>query len=98
MKPKGTGTQDFNLTNKQGENPTPEQVLISEERIKTIHSYIARLNPDFQAVLNLWIEGKSGSEIAKELDISLNTVSGRNRYARSTLEKMMKKDGFEYFY
>lgn len=69
-------------------NENREIELIDEQTLKGIEQIITMLSEDQQTIIRMRVyEGLTFKDIAKKLDISINTALGRMRYAISNLRK-----------
>jgi len=67
-----------------------EDTIVTEEMYKLMYEGIDRLPDEFKYVIQAISLGDSGfKEIAEETGISINTLLGRNRYAKRRIKKYM---------
>jgi len=79
------------------ETPSAEQRLIREEMRDCIKEYIAKLPPNYRAVMVLSeLEGRKNSEIAEVLGVTIDTVKVRLHRARAKLMAALKEHGDFY--
>ena len=97
---KKTMSIDTGLTNEDGENVSydiesegldPEEELIREQKVRTMHLVVEKLKPRYkQLVLLRYFKEYSYEEIAEELNLPLGTVKAQLFRAREFLVNMMK--------
>lgn len=75
-----------------GETRTPEQVVASDEAVKTIYALMGRMRPAYRVVLALKAGASSHQEIAERLDIPLRTVRVRLHRARRELRRLLSDE------
>ncbi|MFA6676002.1 MAG: sigma-70 family RNA polymerase sigma factor [Bacteroidales bacterium] len=67
-------------------NSNPEEHILSNEAYYSIVNQILKLNPTYRTVAKLrFLDGYAYEEIAKELNLSINTVKTRLRRAKEIL-------------
>lgn len=71
------------------DNPTPEQLLIADERARRVSSAIRRLPLRYRQVMTLLLEDLSYAEIAEALGLSLSNVGVRVNRAKAQLRTML---------
>ena len=71
------------------DNPTPEQVLIADERARRVSNAIRRLPLNYRQVMTLLLEDLSYAEIAEALGLSLSNVGVRVNRAKAQLRTML---------
>lgn len=77
-----------------GINISPEEEMIVEQEYKRLIELIERLDDKYREVAKLrFINEYAYDEIAKELDLQLNTVRTRIKRAKEQLIELIKKDG-----
>ncbi len=80
-----------------GKGPEVEENLQAKHNEEKVEELLSRLNPDQKACMVLReIEGMSYEEIAKVLNIKINTVRTRLKRAREALVKYVKNKGVGY--
>ncbi len=80
------------LDNTMPYNSNPEDELIAKEREKIFESVIKNLNENYRKILFMRIEeNKKCKEIANELNIPINTVTGTIRRSRQKILMEQKK-------
>jgi RNA polymerase sigma-70 factor (ECF subfamily) len=76
-------------------NPSPEESAASAEQRSVLEGAIMSLSPDNREVFLLRErQGLSFKEIARSLDIPVNTAKSRMRYAFEGLRKSVEASGF----
>lgn len=66
----------------------PEQLAVQTEAIRVVERFLARLSDDQRIVFELVdIEGFTGPEVAKAVNVPLDTVYSRLRLARAAFER-----------
>ena len=74
-------------------NPSPEEILITNQNIETLLSKIKALKQDYRKILKLrFFEDLSYKEISKKLDQPINTIKVKLLRAKNILLKKIKKD------
>ena len=74
------------------QGPGPHEAYLHHEHAARLHRALARLEPDFRAVLVLRVaEGLEYEEIAETLGIPVGTVRSRLARARSRIRDLMKR-------
>lgn len=73
----------------EADNPTPEQVLIADERARRVSAAIRRLPLRYRQVMTLLLEDLSYAEIAEALGLSLSNVGVRANRAKAQLRTML---------
>ncbi len=71
------------------DNPTPEQLLIADERSRRVSNAIRRLPLRYRQVMTLLLEDLSYAEIAEALGLSLSNVGVRVNRAKAQLRVML---------
>jgi len=72
--------------------PTPEENVEMNERQQAVRDAIAKLNPDFRAVVTLCeLQGSSYEEAAAVLGVPTGTIRSRLSRARSALRKILSE-------
>lgn len=71
---------------------TPEEHLQRAEAAATLHELLAELDEDKRWVfVQIEVEGRSAAAVAEELQLSVNTVYSRLRWARRNLERAVAR-------
>ena len=71
-----------NNDERPSEDPAPDEELSERERAARVRAILAELPPEQSEVVSLaFLEGRSHSEIATQLDLPLGTVKSRMRLA-----------------
>lgn len=81
-------------TTKQFTDPelNPEQMLIYEQKVKTMRQVVERLKPHYRGLVKMrYFEEKSYEEIACQLNLPLGTVKAQLFRAREFLFEILKK-------
>ena len=66
-----------------------DQSMVEEELMGLLHRAVQRLPEKCMQVFSMAIEGKSNSEIAEQLNISVNTVREQKQRAKRTLREQL---------
>lgn len=73
------------------DSPTPEEIVLMEERRERVRQALSELKPEFREVLILAdIDDKSYEEIAKITNTNIGTVRSRIHRARNMLKEKLK--------
>jgi RNA polymerase sigma factor (sigma-70 family) len=75
----------------KSEVENPEQQMISKQTVSIIEESITELHPRLQQAFEMKEEGMKYREIAKELGVSINTITGRFRYVRMYIFPILTK-------
>lgn len=87
-----TETSDAQLKQIPDNNPTPEDILITQQNLAQLLRDIKLLKPPYQEVINLrYFQELSYKEISHHLDVPLNNVKVRLLRARKLLLEIIKK-------
>ena len=73
----------------EDESPTPEQLLLADERSRRVAAAVRRLPLPYRQVTMLLLEELSYAEIAEALGISLSNVGVRVNRAKALLKAML---------
>ena len=74
-------------------NPSPEEILITNQNIETLLSKIKALKQDYRKILKLrFFEDLSYKEISKKLDQPINTIKVKLLRAKNLLLEKIQKD------
>ena len=81
--------------NIRSEQPTPEESLISEQKIVMLRSIVAKLKPRYRKLVELrYFYEYSYEEISEEMELPIGTVKAQLFRARELLQNVLKdKDG-----
>lgn len=79
---------DFTLSTTDRTGQTAEDFAIETEEIITLQSNIKKLPPKYRTVIEMTIGGKKIIEIAKDLNINIDTIKSHIRRAKQLLRKM----------
>ena len=72
------------------EEPSPSDILIQEQNLAQLKSYIKQLKPHYQEVINLrYFQELSYKEIAKELDEPMNNIKIKLLRAKKLLAEII---------
>ena len=95
--PKGNEISLEDLENYLAEEADLERFYLREERNRTVHRAMRKLNPDYRQVLHLvYFEGFSNGEAAVILRKSERQIRNLLYRARQSLKAMLEKEGFVY--
>ena len=83
------------VPNIRSEQPTPEESLISEQKILMLRSIVAKLKPRYRKLVELrYFYEYSYEEISEEMELPIGTVKAQLFRARELLQNVLKdKDG-----
>ncbi len=74
-------------------NPSPEEILITNQNVETLLSNIKTLKQDYRMILKLrFFEDLSYKEISKKLDQPINTIKVKLLRAKNLLLEKIEKD------
>lgn len=74
-------------------NPSPEEILITNQNVETLLSNIKTLKQDYRMILKLrFFEDLSYKEISKKLDQPINTIKVKLLRAKNLLQEKIEKD------
>ena len=77
--------------NIRSEQPTPEESLISEQRIMMLRSIVAKLKPRYRKLVELrYFYEYSYEEISEEMGLPIGTVKAQLFRARELLQNVLK--------
>ncbi len=77
--------------NIRSEQPTPEESLISEQKILLLRSVVAKLKPRYRKLVELrYFYEYSYEEISEEMDLPIGTVKAQLFRARELLQNVLK--------
>ncbi|NOX85990.1 MAG: sigma-70 family RNA polymerase sigma factor [Chlorobi bacterium] len=72
--------------------PNPEEEMIKDQKINTMHEYVSRLKPTYRRLIELrYFKEYSYEEIVDELGLPLGTVKAQLFRAREYLHNMLKE-------
>ena len=84
--------QDENAFKLKSQIPDPEEKLILKQRGWMLHSFIEKLKPNYQTLIDMrYFKEYSYEEIAKELDLPLGTVKVQLFRARNMLYSLINE-------
>ena len=79
--------------NIRSEQPTPEESLISEQKIMLLRSVVAKLKPRYRRLVELrYFYEYSYEEISEEMGLPIGTVKAQLFRARELLQNVLKDD------
>ena len=79
--------------NIRSEQPTPEESLISEQKIAMLRSIVARLKPRYRKLVELrYFYEYSYEEISAEMGLPIGTVKAQLFRARELLQNVLKEN------
>ncbi|MDR2848043.1 MAG: sigma-70 family RNA polymerase sigma factor [Bacteroidales bacterium] len=75
------------------EQPTPEENMITEQKIMLLRSVVAKLKPRYRRLVELrYFYEYSYEEICEELDLPLGTIKAQLFRAKELLQSILKND------
>ncbi|MDR1156231.1 MAG: sigma-70 family RNA polymerase sigma factor [Bacteroidales bacterium] len=78
--------------NIRSEQPTPEESLISEQKITMLHSIVSKLKPRYRKLVELrYFHEYSYEEISEETGLPIGTVKAQLFRARELLQNVLKE-------
>ncbi|MDR3093147.1 MAG: sigma-70 family RNA polymerase sigma factor [Bacteroidales bacterium] len=78
------------------EQPTPEDNLITKQKIKLLHSVVAKLKPRYRRLVELrYFYEYSYEEICEKMNLPLGTVKAQLFRAKELLQSILKNNPFE---
>lgn len=79
--------------NIRSEQPTPEESLISEQKVLMLRSVVAKLKPRYRKLVELrYFYEYSYEEISEEMDLPIGTVKAQLFRARELLQNILKNN------
>ena len=82
--------------NIRSEMPTPEERMISEQRITMLRSLVAKLKPRYRKLVELrYFKEYTYEEISAEMDLPIGTVKAQLFRARELLQNLVKESNFK---
>ena len=79
--------------NIRSEQPTPEERLISEQKIMMLRSIVAKLKPRYRKLVELrYFYEYSYEEISSEMELPIGTVKAQLFRARELLQNVLKEN------
>jgi len=79
--------------NIRSEQPTPEESMISEQKILMLRSIVAKLKPRYRKLVELrYFYEYSYEEISEEMDLPIGTVKAQLFRARELLQNVLKEN------
>jgi len=89
-------TDSTPLMNLRSEMPTPEERMISEQRITMLRSLVAKLKPRYRKLVELrYFKEYTYEEISDEMDLPIGTVKAQLFRARELLQNLVKESDFK---
>ena len=80
----------------RSEQPTPEESMISEQKILMIRDIVARLKPRYRKLIELrYFNEFTYEEISAEMDLPIGTVKAQLYRAKELLQNIMKETNFQ---
>jgi len=90
------GDTDAIPLNLRSDMPTPEERMISEQRITMLRSLVARLKPRYRKLVELrYFKEYTYEEISAEMDLPIGTVKAQLFRARELLQNLVKETNFK---
>jgi len=81
--------------NIRSEQPTPEERMISEQKITMLRSVVAQLKPRYRKLVELrYFNEYTYEEISAEMDLPIGTVKAQLHRARELLQNAMTESQF----
>ena len=81
--------------NIRSDQPTPEERMITEQKIKTLHSIVAKLKPRYRKLVELrYFSEYTYEEISAEMGLPIGTVKAQLFRARELLQNAVKESNF----
>lgn len=82
--------------NIRSEQPTPEESLISEQKVLLLRSVVAKLKPRYRRLVELrYFYEYSYEEISEEMELPIGTVKAQLFRARELLQNILKNSQFQ---
>jgi RNA polymerase sigma-70 factor (ECF subfamily) len=82
--------------NIRSEQPTPEESLISEQKILMLRSIVAKLKPRYRKLVELrYFYEYSYEEISEEMGLPIGTVKAQLFRARELLQNVLKESNIQ---
>ena len=82
--------------NIRSEQPTPEESLISEQKILMLRSIVAKLKPRYRKLVELrYFYEYSYEEISEEMGLPIGTVKAQLFRARELLQNILKESNLQ---
>lgn len=89
----GLSDTDSVPVNIRSEQPTPEESLISEQKILMLRSIVAKLKPRYRRLVELrYFYEYTYEEISAEMSLPIGTVKAQLFRARELLQNVMKEN------
>ncbi|NBS19877.1 MAG: sigma-70 family RNA polymerase sigma factor [Flavobacteriia bacterium] len=74
-------------------NPSPEEILIINEKLESLLNKIKSLHEDYRQILQLrFFEGSSYKEISHKMDQPINTIKVKLLRAKNLLAQKIEQD------
>jgi RNA polymerase sigma-70 factor (ECF subfamily) len=82
--------------NIRSEQPTPEESLITEQKVLLLRSIVAKLKPRYRRLVELrYFYEYSYEEISEEMELPIGTVKAQLFRARELLQNVLKNSQFQ---
>ena len=82
--------------NIRSEMPTPEERMISEQRITMLRNLVAKLKPRYRQLVELrYFKEYTYEEISSEMDLPIGTVKAQLFRSRELLQNLVKESNFK---
>ena len=82
--------------NIRSEQPTPEESLISEQKMIMLRSIVSKLKPRYRKLVELrYFHEYTYEEISEEMDLPIGTVKAQLFRARELLQNIIKESNFQ---
>jgi len=82
--------------NIRSEQPTPEESMISEQKVMMIRKIVAKLKPRYRKLVELrYFHEYTYEEISEEMDLPIGTVKAQLFRARELLQNIIKESNFQ---
>jgi len=79
--------------NIRSEQPTPEESMISEQKIQMLRSIVAKLKPRYRKLVELrYFHEYTYEEISAEMELPIGTVKAQLFRARELLQNILKEN------
>jgi RNA polymerase sigma-70 factor (ECF subfamily) len=87
------GEHDSIPVNIRSEQPTPEESMISEQKVLMLRSVVAKLKPRYRKLVELrYFYEYSYEEISEEMNLPIGTVKAQLFRARELLQNILKNN------
>ena len=90
------GDTDVIPVNIRSDQPTPEERMITEQRVEALHSIVATLKPRYRRLVELrYFKEYTYEEISTEMGLPIGTVKAQLFRARELLHNAVKERQFK---